>query len=133
MSKLFLLIVIIERLTIDLNETVELHDLALSHKLLLASDTSLLVLDTNRYRCLLDFGISHLTGDSTFPYQLIQTLLLGRALNFNFVHIGRTDSLVGLLSTFRTGVVLTSLTVFLTVDTYDLLLAGTQAEFRKVY
>ena len=128
MSELLLLLVVIDGLTIDLDETVELHDLTLGHKLLLTSVPRFLITNTYRYRRLLNFGICHLTGDGTLPDQFVQTLLLSSTLNLHLVHIGGTDGLVSLLGTLRTGMILTRLTVFLSIKTDNLLLAGTQTE-----
>ena len=125
MAKLILLILVIDRLTIHLDETVELHDLTLGDELLLTPDSCLLILDGNRHRRLLNLCVSHLTGNRTLPDQFVQTLLLARAFNLQTVHIGRTDGLVSLLSTLRVGVVLTRLAVFLAIETCYLLLAGT--------
>ena len=125
MTELLLLVFVIDRLTIHLDETVELHDLTLGDELLLTPDSCLLILDGNRHRRLLNLCVSHLTGNRTLPDQFVQTLLLARTLNLQTVHIGRTDGLVSLLSTFRVGVVLTRLAVFLAIETCNLLLAGT--------
>ena len=61
MGILVLLLFIVNGLTIDLDETVELHHFALGHKLIINCR------DIDVDGCLLNLGISHLTGDSALP------------------------------------------------------------------
>ena len=118
MSELVLLVVLVHRLTVYLDETVELHHLTLSHKCLVA------IAQFDVHGGLLDLGIGHLAGDGALPDQVVEALLLTCTLNLRLVHIGGTDGLVSLLGTLRTGVILTCLAVFLAIETHNLLLAG---------
>ena len=122
MAKLILLLVVVLRLAIDFDKTIEFYDLALGHELLICAT------DIDIDCGLLYFCICHLTGNGAFPYEFIQTLLLCSTLNLRLIHIGRTDSLVSLLRTFGTGVVLAGLAVLTTIEFDNLLLAGTKTE-----
>ena len=124
---LLLNIVVIDRLTIDFQETIELHDLTHSNEV----EGGSVRLDFCRR--LLDSSISHLTGNGTLPDEFVQPTLLSSALNLRTIHIGRTDGLVSLLSAFRTGVILTHLGIFGTVQLLDFCLAGVDAQSRKVH
>ena len=124
---LILCIVIVNRFAVNLEETVELDNLSLSHELLVSAT------DRNIDSRLLYLCISHLTGDGTLPDELIELALLSCTLNLCTVHIGRTDGFVSFLSTLGTGVVLAHLAVFLAVELGNLLLAGIDTQTREVH
>ena len=125
-SELFIVLVVVDRLFIYLDETVEGDHFALGDKLFFGG----VHLDGNR--CLLNICVGHLTGDGTFPDEVVETFLLCGAFYLYLVHIGRTDGLVGFLGTFRMGLVMTRLAVLLAIETVDFCLAGIDAEIRQV-
>ena len=127
MALLILCVVIVNRFAIDLEETVELDNLSLSHELLVSAT------DRNIDGSLLYLCISHLTSDGALPDELVEFALLGCTLNLRTVHIGRTDGFVSFLSTLGTGVVLAYLAVFLTIELGNLLLAGVDTQAREVH
>ena len=94
MSLLVLVVVIVvNRLAVNLQETVELHHFAAGHELLVAGA------DADGDGGLLYLGICHLAGQGALPDEVIQALLLYGTLNRGLVHIGRTDGFVSLLGT----------------------------------
>ena len=127
MALLILCIVIVNRFAVNLEETVELDNLSLSHELLVSAT------DRNIDGSLLYLRISHLTSDGALPDELVEFALLGCTLNLRTVHIGRTDGFVSFLSTLGTGVVLAYLAVFLTIELGNLLLAGVDTQAREVH
>ena len=88
--------------------------------------------DCDIYGGFLYFCISHLTGNSTFPNQLVEFLFLRSAFNGGVFHIGRTDGFVSLLSTFRTGMILTHFAIFFAIEFRNFLLAGIDTQAREV-
>ena len=127
MALLFLLLLVVDRLAVDLEEAVELDDLAIGDELLAGAA------DGDVDRCLLDLGISHLTGDGALPDEFVELALLGGTFYLGTVHIGGTDGFVSLLGTLRTGVVLAHFGVFLAVELADFLLGGVDAQSGEVY
>ena len=121
-----LLFVVVHRLTIDLDETVKLDHLADCHKLIVRTADG--YVDCRLFQ----FCICHLRSNGALPDEFIEPLLLSRTLNGLPVHIGRTDGFVSLLGTLRTGVILTHLAVFGTIQVLDFLLRGIDAERRQV-
>ena len=137
-ASLLLLLVVVGRFAVDLQETVELHHLALGDKR--CRDVGCFQVEgvVSRqefylHRCLLQLCVGHLRGNGAFPYQVVEPLLLSRALNGGLVHIGGTDSLVRLLCPLRAGVVLAGLRVVGTVEVCNLLLRGSETERRQVH
>ena len=98
-----LLVVIVIALTIDLDETIELNDFALSDKLLFSTA------DRDVYGGTFHDGIGHLTGNSALPDQLVELAFLGCSLNGLLVHVCWADGLVSLLGTLRACVILANL------------------------
>ena len=126
MAFLVLLFLVVHRLTIHLDETVEFDHLALGNELFRCAANA--DIDSG----LLHLGIGHLAGDGTFPNQFVQFLLLSRSLDGRVLHIGRADGLVSLLGTFRTGMILAYLAVWLAIEFLDFLLAGIDAQAGEV-
>ena len=122
MALLVLQLFVVDRLAINLDETIKLDNLALGNKLFVATA------DGDVDGGLLNLGISHLAGDGTFPNELVELALLDCSLYLRTLHIGRTDSFVSLLSTLRTGVILAYLAVFLAIELNNLFLAGIDTE-----
>ena len=97
MALLVLSVFVIDRLTVNLEETIELDDFALSDEV--GSRLFAISCWCNLYSGLLYLCISHLTGDGTLPDEVIELTLLSGTLNLRTLHIGRTDGFVRLLST----------------------------------
>ena len=126
MAYLFLVLVI-HRLTVNLDKTIEFYHLTLGNELLIATT------DINVDSGLFYLGVSHLAGNGALPYQVVELALLGSTLYLRTLHIGRTDGFVSLLGTFRAGVILAYLAVFLTIQLGNLFLAGIDTQGGEVY
>ena len=119
-------LVVVGALEVDLEETVELHYLALGNKYLV----------TARHRDaggrLLEFSIGHLGGDGALPDQVIELLLLRCARDGVVADVGGTDGLVSLLSALAGGAVMAHLEVTLPDVLLDFLADGTQCQVAQV-
>ena len=78
------------------------------------------------------FSIGHLGSDRTFPYQVVQTAFLRRALYFRLIHIGGADGLVGFLRSFRFGMELAALDVTFAHEFLDDSRAGIDTQRRQI-
>ena len=76
--------------------------------------------DANGYGGLLQFGIGHLAGDGTFPYQLVETGGLAVEAGTVLPKIGRPDGLVGLLGTGSLGLILAYFYILLAIGLANL-------------
>lgn len=76
------------------------------------------------------FCIGHLGSDRTFPYQIVQTAFLWRALYFRLVHIGGADGFMGFLRPLRFGMELAALDVTFAHQILDDGRAGIDAQRR---
>ena len=122
MAQFFVVLLVVYRLTINLQESVEGDYLTIGDELLLT------VVDGNIGCCLLYLRIGHLTGYGAFPDQVIEFLLLLGTLYLRIAHIGRTNGLMSLLRTLCIGMELPCLAVFLTPEIGNLFLTGAQTE-----
>ena len=117
---------IVATLKIDLEEAIELDNLALSNEILFAA------IHNNVCRGLFELGVGHLRCDGALPDEVVEFLLLGRSRDGVVADISRTNSLVGLLSALACRAVVPQLEVLLTDALLDLLADGSQSQFAQV-
>ena len=126
-------LLLLVRLVVDFQETVELDDLAGSDEVGDSANHLRRRVNKDVDRSLFNLGIGHLAGNGALPDKLVEAAFLYRALDRLLTHVGGTDGLVGLLRALRTGVVVAHLGVFGTVEARGLLLRGVDAEVGKVH
>ena len=90
-------LLVVGRLAVHLEETVEHHHLAIGHKLFL------LAVYVYRHGGLLYLGLGHLRGYGTLPYQVVQAAFLGVAGNGGLGEVSGAYGLVGFLGALRVG------------------------------
>ena len=100
MSKFVTLLVlfVVGRLAINLQESVKLYNLTVSNKVLVGGA------DADGYGSLLNLSLRHLAGSRTLPDEVVESALLGSTLDCGVAHVCRTDGFVRFLGTLRVGV-----------------------------
>ena len=114
------------RLDIDLQEAVEVDDLARGREVLGA------VAHCDVDRGALELGVGHLRGNGALPYQVVELLLLGSALDVAMGNGSGAYGLVGLLGALAGGVVLAYLEVLLAQRGLNLVAYGSQGQVGEV-
>ena len=118
---------LVGRLRIEPQETVETHHFARGNELFAAA------VDRDRDRRAVQLGRNHLRSDRALPDQVVEPLFGRRTLDRLPLDIRRADRLVRLLSPFGLGLVVMVRRILLAVEIRDLLLALRQRQRREVH
>ena len=119
-------LIVVGRLRVELQETVETNNLTRCNKL------SLTTIHIDRNDRAVDLGCHHLRRHGTLPDQLIESFLGRVTLDRGAIQIRRTDSLVSLLRALGLGLIVANLVILLAEELNNLLLGLRQSLTRQI-